>query len=308
MIFYMKNVISKSMNCQRAARDRDLAKEGGVFGIGGERVSEAEAAALKDIATALDIETASLSSTRLSQQYPEATPAVFARHDQILRQVIEAHNGFVFQIIGDSFSAAFPSASDALCAALAAQRSLHQEPWSPAPVRVRMRIHTGAAQAEVTLAAFSGQYEEARLWFEKAMDAFREAGADFNILINKSNLAHLERQLGRHQQALERYRETIEGFHEVGQLGAVAHQLECFGFLAIEDDQYERALKLFAAADALREKVSAPMTSEEQIYFEEQIGVLRQKLDPHRFHQICATGRALTMEQALAFALGKNNE
>ncbi|HET6823008.1 MAG TPA: tetratricopeptide repeat protein, partial [Anaerolineales bacterium] len=159
-----------------------------------------------------------------------------------------------------------------------------------------------------TLAAFSGQYEEARLWFEKAMDAFREAGADFNILINQSNLAHLERQLGHHQQALERYRETIVGFHEVGQLGAVAHQLECFGFLALEDDQNERALKLFAAADALREKVSAPMTSEEQIYFEEQIGVLRQKLDPQRFHQIWATGRALTMEQALAFALGESNE
>ena len=159
-----------------------------------------------------------------------------------------------------------------------------------------------------TLAAFSGQYEEARLWFEKAMDAFREAGADFNILLNKSNLAHLERQLGHHQQALERYRETIMGFHEVGQLGAVAHQLECFGFLALEDDQNKRALKLFAAADALREKVSAPMTSEEQIYFEEQINVLRQKLDPQRFRQIWATGHALTMEQALAFALEEDTE
>ena len=31
------------------------AKEGGVFGIGGERVSEAETAALKEIAMALDI-------------------------------------------------------------------------------------------------------------------------------------------------------------------------------------------------------------------------------------------------------------
>ena len=37
------------------------AKEGGIFGIGGEKVSEAETAALKEIALALDIQVASLS-------------------------------------------------------------------------------------------------------------------------------------------------------------------------------------------------------------------------------------------------------
>jgi hypothetical protein len=131
-------------------------------------------------------------------------------------------------------------------------------------------------------------------------------GADFSILLNKSNLAHLEREFGHHQQALERYRETIVGFHDVGQLGAVAHQLECFGFLAMEDNQNERALKLFAAADALREKVYAPMTSEEQAYFDEQIKVLRQKLEARQFDRVWTTGRALTMEQALEFALGEN--
>jgi hypothetical protein len=40
---------------QAAQNSAAAAKEGGVFGIGGERVSEAETAALKDIAAALDI-------------------------------------------------------------------------------------------------------------------------------------------------------------------------------------------------------------------------------------------------------------
>ena len=158
------------------------------------------------------------------------------------------------------------------------------------------------------LAAFSGRYEEARLWFEKAMDAFRDAGANFSVLLNKNNLAHLERQVGHHQQALERYRETIVGFHEVGQLAAVAHQLECFGFLAMAGDQNERALKLFAAANALREKVDSPMTSEEQTYFDEQIRALRQKLETNQFDQIWTNGRALTMEQALELALEEHTE
>jgi len=40
---------------QSAQNSANAAKEGGVFGIGGERVSEAEATALKEIASALDI-------------------------------------------------------------------------------------------------------------------------------------------------------------------------------------------------------------------------------------------------------------
>jgi hypothetical protein len=40
---------------QAAQNSANAAKEGGIFGIGGERVSEAETAALKEIATALDV-------------------------------------------------------------------------------------------------------------------------------------------------------------------------------------------------------------------------------------------------------------
>ena len=46
---------------QAAQNSANAAKEGGVFGIGGERVSEAETAALKEIAIALDIDVSSLS-------------------------------------------------------------------------------------------------------------------------------------------------------------------------------------------------------------------------------------------------------
>ena len=47
---------------QAAQNSANAAKEGGVFGIGGERVSEAETTALKEIATALDINVSTLSA------------------------------------------------------------------------------------------------------------------------------------------------------------------------------------------------------------------------------------------------------
>src|SRR5512143_793412 len=86
-------------------------------------------------------------STDLAQQYPEALPALLAQHHAILQQAIEAHHGSVFNIIGDSFCAAFSTARDALEAALDAQRRMQHEAWQPAPIKVRMGLHTGAAQA-----------------------------------------------------------------------------------------------------------------------------------------------------------------
>jgi predicted ATPase/class 3 adenylate cyclase len=85
-------------------------------------------------------------STKLAQQYPDAMTALLARHRDILQRSIEAYSGYLFQVVGDSFSVAFHSAKDALQAALDAQRHLHHEAWTPAPIKVRMGLHSGAAQ------------------------------------------------------------------------------------------------------------------------------------------------------------------
>src|SRR5215204_1364876 len=88
-------------------------------------------------------------STKLAQQYPDEMPALLARHNQILHQSIEGYNGYIFQVVGDSFAAAFHFVIDALKAASDAQQILHKEAWSPAVIKVRMGIHTGAAQLQI---------------------------------------------------------------------------------------------------------------------------------------------------------------
>ncbi len=77
-------------------------------------------------------------STKLAQQYRDLMPALLTRHNQILHQAIEVQNGYVFQVVGDSFAAAFHSASDALHAAVDAQRALQNEAWTPAIIKVRI--------------------------------------------------------------------------------------------------------------------------------------------------------------------------
>ncbi len=86
-------------------------------------------------------------STDLAQQYPAEMPSLLSQHHEILRQSIEAYQGYVFRIAGDAFCAAFFTANDALGAALQAQSQLQHAVWHPAPIKVRMGVHTGPAQA-----------------------------------------------------------------------------------------------------------------------------------------------------------------
>ncbi|HEU0115263.1 MAG TPA: adenylate/guanylate cyclase domain-containing protein, partial [Thermomicrobiales bacterium] len=87
-------------------------------------------------------------STRLWERQPRAMAAALALHDALLRGAIETAGGVVFKTIGDAFCAVFPSPAAAIAAAVAAQRALADaEPELAAPLRVRMAIHAGEAEA-----------------------------------------------------------------------------------------------------------------------------------------------------------------
>jgi predicted ATPase/class 3 adenylate cyclase len=112
-------------------------------------------------------------STQLWDQYPAAMGAVLSRHCAGLRAVLEAHRGVAFKWTGDGYCAAFGDAMDALHAAIEIQQGLcgpavappaggvpqEEAPLTPergqggerrtqeAPLRVRVALHTGAAEA-----------------------------------------------------------------------------------------------------------------------------------------------------------------
>lgn len=87
-------------------------------------------------------------SAKLWEQYPEAMSRALAEHNALLRRVIEAHRGYIFKLWGDAVYAAFDTALDALTAAIEAQRELVRHSWGElGTLRVRMALHTGAAEA-----------------------------------------------------------------------------------------------------------------------------------------------------------------
>jgi class 3 adenylate cyclase len=86
-------------------------------------------------------------STRLWERHPQAMQRVLSRHDEILRRVTEEHQGYVFKTVGDAFCCAFATTPDALEASLEIQRRLLSSEWEEiGPLKVRMALHTGAAE------------------------------------------------------------------------------------------------------------------------------------------------------------------
>ncbi|MGH3898279.1 MAG: LuxR C-terminal-related transcriptional regulator [Pseudonocardiaceae bacterium] len=88
-------------------------------------------------------------STRLWESAPEAMSAAVGRHYELLDEAIARHGGVrpLEQGEGDSAVAAFARASDALAAALDAQRAFHCEGWpAGASLRLRIALHTAEAQ------------------------------------------------------------------------------------------------------------------------------------------------------------------
>ena len=87
-------------------------------------------------------------STRLWQDFPDQMRVALPRHDQLLCQTIQAHNGHLAKMTGDGALAAFASAADALTAALAVQQALHTEPWPPeTALQIRIGLHCGEADS-----------------------------------------------------------------------------------------------------------------------------------------------------------------
>jgi len=88
-------------------------------------------------------------STLLWDTLPDAMHLSLEAHNTILNEAITAHGGQVYKVVGDAFQAAFVKPAQAVEAAVAAQHVLNEATWGETgPLRVRMGIHTGEAEAQ----------------------------------------------------------------------------------------------------------------------------------------------------------------
>jgi hypothetical protein len=85
----------------------------------------------------------------------------------------------------------------------------------------------------------------------------------------------------------------------------IAHGLAALVGATCWSEQADRAVKLAGAAEALFKSIGANMDLADRIEYERSLEGLRAQLDAQTFDAARAEGKAMTMEEAVAFALSE---
>ena len=136
-----------------------------------------------------------------------------------------------------------------------------------------------------------GNFDQARENYMVAMNYMQELGANRNVQIIKSDLAHILRYEGNYSQALSAYHETIREWQRFWHRAAIAHQLESTAFIYKALEHTDKATRLLGAAETLREKIKIDMNMQERKEYDKE------------FASLWGEGRSMTMDEAIELAL-----
>ncbi|HNQ94175.1 MAG TPA: tetratricopeptide repeat protein, partial [Anaerolineales bacterium] len=153
------------------------------------------------------------------------------------------------------------------------------------------------------IAAVMGDLETARAAFGRSADTAKQLGNKRGALSSQSDFAHVLRQHGELDEALTIYKEVLPKWKDLGHRAAVAHVLECIGFVLIRKEEPERAINLLGAANALREAIDSEMTQIEREEHAKEVSALRELLGEAAFNKEWEKGRKMTMDEAIELAV-----
>ena len=137
----------------------------------------------------------------------------------------------------------------------------------------------------------------------KAIEANEKWGLHRMAATARSELAHLYRQQKRLEEAAALYHQTILSWQEQGHLSAVAHQLECFAYLAIMREQYKQAARLLGAAQNARQRLNAFSTDQQELAdLNQAMAQLADALGDDERDRVMAEGEKMSLDEAVAFA------
>ena len=180
--------------------------------------------------------------------------------------------------------------------------------WLEEALTITQRLgdREGNLEALVTsgmLAYWQGDHQRAIKWFEEAMVISDEIGDQFSSSWTHVRMAHAFLRQGDLQRARELFAFGIEKTHKANFTIALVYAIEGLASLNMIQEHPERAARLFAWTDAMREKIGDHRPPVEQASVEKDLAVIHSKVDDTEFARLFAEGRTMTVEQAIALAL-----
>jgi predicted ATPase/DNA-binding CsgD family transcriptional regulator/Tfp pilus assembly protein PilF len=152
-----------------------------------------------------------------------------------------------------------------------------------------------------------GDYERGAALNEEAAALLRERGYKSGLHYALDNLGWAALLQGDHERAKTSYQESLTLCKELGDKMIASESMEGLACSSAAQGKGERAARLFGATEALhetlREAVAFEHTPEEVAWREPYLATTRSRLDEAAWQAAWAEGRAMSMEQAIEYAL-----
>jgi predicted ATPase/class 3 adenylate cyclase len=148
-----------------------------------------------------------------------------------------------------------------------------------------------------------GDHTRATQLLEESLELRRQLGNKWGIGVSLGTLGLVALREEDWQRAVARLGESLEVRREIGDKGGCAWCLERLAETAAKQGNPEKAVRLLSAAAALRISIGSIVDPADQAEYQTQRAALRAELGEERFSTIWNEGRALTLEQAVAYAL-----
>jgi tetratricopeptide (TPR) repeat protein len=150
---------------------------------------------------------------------------------------------------------------------------------------------------------FESNYTAAQMLFEESLAIYEELGSEIGITYSLQNLGHLAVEQGDFRRAHSLLRRSLLTLRDKGDIWAINFALDGLAGLAVGQGQLEKALHLAGASETLRESAGIQLPPVWQARVDRLLKSTREKLDEVRRSAAWAKGRAMNLEQAVAFAL-----
>ncbi|MBV9279668.1 MAG: tetratricopeptide repeat protein, partial [Chloroflexi bacterium] len=152
--------------------------------------------------------------------------------------------------------------------------------------------------------AAMGDYPTARRLLAESVDIQRQLGDKGCLALALNSLADVLLDEGEHPAAAPLLVESLTINVELGERPAIAYLLDDFAAVAAARGQPERALRLAGAASAAHDAMGSQLPAGERARFDRLQAPAWQALDKPAAAVAWEAGRAMTLEQAVAYALG----
>jgi hypothetical protein len=153
------------------------------------------------------------------------------------------------------------------------------------------------------IACKEGDYASARVLLEKSLALWRQVGERWHLAYVLDGLAEIALVQGDYRQAIAHLVEILALCQEFGLSHGIAQTFEQFARSAASQAQLERAARLWGAAQAQRQVIGAGLPLGVRLDLERAVTAARAQLGEEAFAAAWAEGRAMTLEQAIAYTL-----